>query len=335
MHAVGQDRSGQDVTCIDLNYGGMSARILTSGAILQDLRLTEDGRPLVLGYPSFEPYLSDKTYMGTTVGRCANRIKDGVAVIDGQRFQLDQNENGKTHLHGGWDGSARRNWRLIDCAQSRVVLEDTLPDGHMGYPGALTVQVRFELMRDQIFEVEISATTDAPTLCNFAHHSYFNFGPDTTIEGHRLSVTADSYLESDQDGLPTGRIMTVEDTQFDLRHGKTLTASDAYDHNMCLSNVRRPISKVARLVGPDGMIAMDISTTEPGLQVYTGQSIAAGPDIGHHGQVYGAYAGLALEPQGWPDAVNKAGFPSTLLLPDQTYHQVTRFQFTRQQSSLR
>jgi aldose 1-epimerase len=323
----GQDHAGSDVHRITLERDGLSATILSYGAILQDIRIVGHNRSLVLGYQELSSYLGDDNYFGAIVGRVANRIANGTAVINGSRYVLDRNTEVGHQLHGGRDGTFRRTWDVVEHSSTHVTLQDTLPDGHMGYPGNLTVTARYEILPDQVFSLEIEAVSDAPTLCNFAHHSYFNLGNSATIDGHQLQAFANRYVAVDGEGVPTGEVTDVSKTDFDFRIRKQLNDKSRYDHNLCLSDQRQLLRQVARLCAPDDKITLSISTTEAGLQVYTGHGIS-GMGRGTDGLVFGSLAGIALEPQAWPDAVNHEGFPCTLLMPEQTYRQRTQFQFT-------
>jgi len=264
------------------------------------------GHSLVLGYPELEPYLTNPNYFGSTVGRFANRINRGKAVIDGQTLSLDLNEGGKHHLHGGSQGASHRNWAINDVSETSVTFEDMLPDGHMGYPGNLTVTAKFELDADCRLNSTIEAQTDAPTLCNFTTHNYFNLDGGRDIRDHFLTVHADKYLPVDNEGIPTGSIESVEGTPLDFRVQKSLSSGGSFadiDHNFCVSSK----AVVAKLTSPRSSVALELSTLEPGVQVYSGASIRSG----HHLP----YAGIALEPQKWPDAPNRDSFPPELLVP--------------------
>ncbi|MGJ8595953.1 aldose epimerase family protein [Sulfitobacter sp.] len=328
MEAVGYDLNGTPIHRIFLRGEGIRVAVLTYGAILQDLRIAGHDYSLVLGHPDFEPYLTDPNYFGATIGRVANRIKDGVIFVEGGRYQLDRNSPDGHHLHGGSNGTARQCWRVVDHSETHATLDIFLRDGHMGYPGALTVQVRFSVLPKQTLSVEITATSDALTVCNFAHHSYFNLSDAPTIAGHVLKAAADRFLEVDECGIPTGKVSDVTDTVFDFRAGRRLLETERYDHNLCLTDQRRALQNVARLSCPQGKTHMDIATTEAGLQIYTGQGIATGLSGADH-TGYGPFSGIALEPQGWPDAPNHPDFPSIVLPSGQTYHQRTTFKFSQ------
>jgi aldose 1-epimerase len=329
MEVVGQDLNGAPVHRIALRRGGTSAKILSYGAVLQDFRIAGGQHSLVLGYPELAPYFTDENYFGATVGRVVNRIRDGLAVVDGVRYQLDQNLPEGHHLHGGSEGTARRCWRVVEHSQTNVILEVVLPDGHMGYPGTLVVQVCFSLLAENTLSIEITADSTATTLCNFAHHSYFNLGHERTITGHLLEVSADRYLVIDGNGVPTGEVRNVTDTEFDFRDGRRLIEGERYDHNLCLAQNPRALQKVARLSCPDGRTHMEIATTEVGLQTYTGHGIKTG-QVGADQKGHGPFSGIALEPQGWVDAPNQPDFPSVILPIGQKYHQKTIFQFFHQ-----
>lgn len=326
IEICGQNHTGSDVHSITLKRDGLCATILSYGAILQDLRLEGHNRSLVLGYQDLASYLADTNYFGAIVGRVANRTAKGSVVVDGTRYALDQNIAGGHQLHGGRDGTSKRTWDVIEHSSTHVTLQDTLPDGHMGYPGTLTVTGRYEVLPDHVLSVEIEATCDAPTLCNFAPHSYFNLGAGDTIDGHRLQVFANNYVVVDGEGVPTGEVKDVSQTGFDFRIGKYLNDQSRFDHNLCLSVQRQLLRQVACLYAPDDKIGLSISTTEAGLQVYTGHGICAA-GRGPNDQRFKPLAGLALEPQAWPDAANHEGFSSTLLMPDKTCRQRSQFQF--------
>lgn len=312
---------------IRLKRDGLSVSLLSLGAVLQDLHLETRPHSLVLGHPDVTPYLTNPNYFGTTVGRFANRLRHGRAAEMGPTFQADINTPFGHHLHGGRDGASQRNWQISDHAEHHVDFTTILPDGHMGFSGALKVTTRYAFLKDQILQIEITAQTDAPTLCSFAHHSYFNLTGQPDISGHTLRVDAEQYLPVDAGGIPSGVIADVLETEFDFRATRAVSPLQPIDHNLCLSHQRRALQRVATLSAPSQNISMDISTTEPGLQVYTGHGISSNGTIGNNGTAYGPCAGIALEPQLWPDAPNHPAFPSALLRPGETYRQVSQFRF--------
>ncbi|MCF8481764.1 MAG: galactose mutarotase [Rhodospirillum sp.] len=332
MNHFGRLPTGETVERLEISAHGLTARFLSLGAILQDLRLDGLAHPLVLGFDRLEGYLAHPDlYFGAMVGRYANRIGQGRAVLGGTLVQLDTNFRGRHLLHGGREGSSRRLWRVLAQSSDAVTFADRLPDGHMGFPGTLDVQVVFHILPGPALCIDIRAESDAETLCNFAHHSYFNLSGAPTIAGHRLGVAANAYLPVTEDLIPTGEKRDVTGTPFDFREGKILTndlLTTGFDHNFCLSSARQSMRPVAWLEAPSGGPVMTVETTEAGLQFYDGAMVTSNA-AGLDGQIHGAHAGLALEPQVWPDAPNQPSFPSALLRPGEVYEQRTALVFSR------
>lgn len=329
----GTTQAGEDIPRFTIRGGGLTASIIGWGAVIQDLRLAGHDAPLVLGYERLEDYEKDTTYFGAVVGRYANRIRDGRFTLFGSRYQADRNFLGKHLLHGGRDGFSRRPWSVSLHGRDFVTLTLHDPDGTMGFPGALEVTCTYRLKIPGTLSVELTATTDQPTICNLTQHSYFNLddGGAGDILGHRLMLQGSAYLPVDADMIPTGAIEPVEGTQFDFRQGRFLQAEKSaepvpYDVNFCLSSTRGPLRQAAWVQGAASGVEMEVWTTEPGLQFYTGQHVAPGrPGLG--GLRYDAFSGLCLEPQVWPDAPNRPYFPQATLLPGDTYHHVTEYRF--------
>jgi len=312
---------------VALRGGGLRANVLTYGAVIQDLRLDGHDAPLVLGFDRFEPYLTHSPYFGATAGRFANRIRDGHLELDGVTWQLDRNFLGKHLLHGGAKGMGKRVWEIADSTDNAVTLAIVQDAGDMGFPGRLETRVTFSLRDGGVFDIRIEAETDAPTLCNIAHHSYFNLG-GATISDHLLQVEAERFLPVDDELIPTGEERAVAGTRFDFRTPAPVRQAHCIDHNFCLSRERRPLRPVARLENPATGLKLDLRTTEPGLQVYDGAKI----DIdlpGLIGQPMRAHAGIALEPQVWPDANHHDAFPQAVLRPGARYDQHTQYVFTK------
>lgn len=323
---------GTPVREVTLQGGGLSARILTWGAVVRDLRLEGHAAPLVLGFETLAPYLTDSPHFGAIAGRYANRIRDGRFVLDGQAVQVDRNFQGRHHLHGGSVAFGKRVWRIVDLAADAVTLGLDDPAGSGGFPGALSVRCAYRLAPGGTLEVLLEAETDAPTICNLAQHSYFNLddGGAGDVLGHRLRVAADSYLAVDDGLIPVGDPAPVAGTPFDYRTARPIGAAlpeGGLDHNFCLSPTRQALRPVAWLTGTSGT-TLTVETTEPGLQVYAGAKLNVAPP-GLGGRRYGPHAGLALEPQVWPDAPNRPDFPQATLRPAETYRQVTRYRFAR------
>ncbi len=319
--------NGRDVKQIALRGGSLTAHVLTYGAILQDLRLDGHDRSLVLGFEQFAPYLTSQAYLGATVGRCANRVARGHLEIDGTGFQLDRNFIGKHCLHGGRQGLSETLWTIEQVSHESVTLSAQLADGDMGFPGAMAVRQSFTLMDGGVLDFQIEATSDAPTLCNIAHHSYFCLDDSSDILEHRLQVEADHYLPVDEECIPTGEVAPVEDSFFDFRMARRVgdcSKVTELDHNFCLAREKTPLRHIVSLASDRSKIRLDVSTTEPGLQVYDGAMMDV-RDVGQDGKRLKAYAGIALEPQIWPDANHHRDFPQALLRPGETYRQQTQF----------
>ena len=301
----GTTNNGEDVYLIELISGDLSVNILSFGAILQEMVFKN--KSVVLGYSELKPYLKNPHFYGAVIGRFANRLKKGSAKLSDKTIKVEINTKSGHHIHGGSQGSCYKNWKILDQSKTHVTLEVLLPDGEMGFPGNLLTQVRYEILSDASLYIKISASTDEETLCSFAHHSYFNLKGEGYIWDHSLQVIANNYVDIDSSGIPI-QVCEVKDSPFDFRLNKELSYNHILDHNFCISNQRNKIRKIACL--SYGNISMDLMTTEPGLQVYTGHKL-----------------GIALEPQIWPDAPNNSSFPSALLSPNQSYEQETIFRF--------
>ncbi|HET6621258.1 MAG TPA: aldose epimerase family protein [Dongiaceae bacterium] len=327
---------GQGVQAIRLRGAcGTEAAILTYGAILSDLVVPvgDKRRRVVLGYRSLEGYLKGGAYVGATVGRCINRIDRGF-TLDGKHYELPVNEGDHVQLHGGPDGFSKRMWRLAGATDNTATLELISPDGDQGYPGALNARCTYAIESSGTLAIELTATTDAPTICNLGHHSYFTLQPGSDVRDHRMSVAADFYTPLDPFLIPTGEIRSVADTAYDFRTLRPIRARTeaGYDINFVLDQGWRPgaamaeLAVAARLVSPAGDLAMELRTTEPGLQFYEGVRLPPSDDA-YEGQPHLPYRGLCLEPQRFPDAINRAHFSPVVLRPGEIYRQVTAFKF--------
>ena len=320
---------GSPVERVTLRGGGLKAKFLSYGAVLQDLRLDGHAPPLVLGFEAFNDYLAYPYHFGAIAGRTANRIAGGAFTLDGVDYQLDRNALAKHNLHGGSRGIGTRLWTFDEVLADSATLSILLLDGDMGYPGEMRISVRFQLGQGGVLDILMKATSDRATLCNLAHHSYFNLDGSPDILGHRLRIAADHYLPVDAEQIPTGEIGSVEGTPFDFREGKLLgevCAHTGIDHNFCLSNDRVALREVAELSAGD--VRMEVRTTEPGLQVYDASGLNV-PVMGLGGRRMGPNAGVALEPQVWPDAVHHPDWPQPVLRPGETYMQQTQFAFEK------
>lgn len=327
----GQLADGTPVESVAIARGGLSVSIMALGAAVTDLRV--GGRSVVLGFDDLASYLAHSPYFGVIAGRHANRIAGGRFRLDGNEVQLERNDGGRNHLHGGANGFARRLWLLRESGPAHAVLALVSQDGDAGYPGRVEATARYEIppAGDRL-RIVLEAVTDRPTLVNLATHSYFNLDGSPGIGAHLLQIEADAYLPVDGEAIPTGEVRPVAGTPFDFRRLRRIDdhgGDVAHDHNFCLSAM--PTSEpraVARLVGQESGLAMDVLTTEPGLQFYDGYKLAV-PCPGLGGRRYGPRAGLCLEPQRWPDSPNHRHFAGAVLRPGELYRQVTEYRFSQ------
>ncbi len=330
IHTFGRLAGGQEVLEISLFGGGLAVDVLSYGAVLRDIRLaTADGsRSVVLGYSRLADYVAHSPYFGALVGRCANRIAGGRFELDGRTITLDRNEAGRTHLHGGSGGFSSRVWDVVDIEPDAVTLALVSADGDQGYPGTVAVRCRYAVIGAGRLAIELSATTDAPTIVNLAAHSYFDLDRADSILDHRLLLPADAVTQVDAALIPTGVIAPVHGTPLDFRASRPIrSAGGALDLNYVLAMA--PVASprlVARLEGPRSGLALEVHSTEPGLQVYDGNAMN-GPVPLADGRSVRQNGGVCLEPQRFPDAVHHPHFPSVVLRPGETYRQRSEYHF--------
>ena len=327
VQRFGTTADGRAVEALHLRGGELRVALLTYGATLQDLRLAGTPWPLTLGAGSVAAYEGPFAYFGAVVGPVANRIAGARALIGGQLHQFTANEAGCTTLHSGPTGTHAQVWQIEDATEASATLRLDLADGLGGFPGNRTLRAKFELIAPTTLGLALSATSDAPTLINLANHSYWNLDGSADTGGHRLTVAADHYLPVGAALIP-GAPVDVTGTAFDFRASRSLDRNPALDHNFCLATSPRALTPAATLEGARG-VRLDLATTAPGLQVYDGRRLATAPWPGLMGEPHGPYAGVALEPQHWPDAPNRPEFPPILLAPGETYRQATTFSFSR------
>lgn len=326
----GTSPDGRTVHLLTLHSDqGLEAEVLTYGGILRALRLEAGGGfvPLVLGLDDLPAYLADNLNLGRLVGRTSGRIAHGCYEHDGRTHRLSVNE-GRHHLHGGSGGFGRSLWRVEEQDADRVRLARTFEDGEDGYPGRLEAGVEFRLQGTTL-HVGITALCDAPTPFDPTYHPYFNLAGDSAVPaaGQLLRVPADRYLPVDAELIPLGEIAFVDGTPFDFRLPVTperntdpadpqIRMGRGYDHCLVLASGTRCS---AELYSSHSGVAMRVSSDAPALVFYEGQALdAAHPHLGR---------GLCLEPQGFPDAPNQAGFPDAILLPGQRYVRRIAYRF--------
>ena len=317
------------------NAHGLELRALTRGATITALTAPDrDGRlgNIVLGHDTLDGYLTDTAYLGAVVGRYANRIAGARFTLDGREYRLAAND-GPNHLHGGRAGFDQVLWRARPFRTARstgLALSYRSPDGEEGYPGNLDVRVRYALTDQDELVVDFRATADAPTPVNLTQHSYFNLGGGADILDHLLWIHADEMTPVDETLIPTGALAPVAGTPFDFstltRIGDRIEADDVqlrrahgYDHNFVLKRARGGLVHAARLVDPSSGRTLDVHTTEPGLQFYSGNFLKG---------AHRPRSGLCLETQHFPDSPNQPRFPSTILRPGATYRSRTIFAFS-------
>lgn len=327
---------GADVHQVTLTGpDGLRVVLLTYGARLAQLWVPDRNGVLadiVLGHDSLSDWQTHGSYVGATCGRYANRIAKGCFSLDGRSIQLDRNE-GANHLHGGAVGLDRKHWQIESHSPSHVTLTTTSPDGEMGYPGTLQLRTTYRLDGKSL-QIEMTATTDAPTIVNLVNHAYFNLAGQGAgnILGQHLQVEAGFYLPVDSQLIPTGEVASVTDTPFDFRQprsiGAALPGPGGFDHNLCLSSPTGTGGLRPCLTATDPATGrrLRLSTTEPGVQLYTGAHFNDTP--GKAGARYPRFGGFAVETQRFPDSPNNPHFPSARLDPGQTYRHVMRFDFT-------
>lgn len=280
---------------------------------------------VVLGYDTIDEYRRNPRYLGALIGRHANRIAGGKFSLNGVEYQLAQN-NGANHLHGGNKGFDKQVWSATETANA-LHLEYFSPDGEENYPGNLTVDVIYSLNDENELRIEYRATTDKDTIVNLTNHSYFNLAGSGDILGHELWLNADAFTPVSESLIPTGEIQPVENTRMDFRTARSI-GSGGYDHNFVLRDWDRgSLRLVARLREPVSGRVVEVLTTEPGIQFYSG-NFFDGSVKGKGGVAYEQYAGLCLETQHFPDSPNHSNFPSTVLRAGETYNQTTIYKFT-------
>ena len=335
MDVFGHTAAGEAVQRLTISDGVLTATIMTWGAAVQDLRLKGHDAPLVLGFQKFADYPAHSPFFGATAGRVANRIGFGKFVIDGVEHQSELNLLGRHTLHSGKQGIGKRNWRIADHGSDFARLEIMDPDGQGGFPGNVKISNEYRV-KDGALHVLIQATTDAPTLANIAHHSYFNLedGGASACLDHHLKIAAETITELDSELIPSGALNLVAGTPYDfrafspLRH-QTKDGPFAHDINYCVSAARTKLRPVSWAKAPHSGVEMEVSSTEPGMQLYTGSKIGGRPANGLHGKPYEAFAGFCFEAQCWPDAPNHPHFPSIELQPGETYAQTTVYAFRK------
>lgn len=323
------------------NENGVEVELATLGAAIHAIRTPDRAgqvADIVLGFDTLDGWTNNAPFFGVVVGRYANRIANGRFTLDGQEYTLATND-GPNHLHGGNRGFDKVNWsaEVLTSDDPAVRFTYVSADGEEGYPGTLTVSVTYTLDDDNELRLDYEATTDAPTVVNLSNHSYFNLAGTGTVLDHEIRIAADRYTPVDATLIPTGELAPVEDTPFDFRTATAIGArieadheqigiAGGYDHNFVLEGQAGTMHEAARVEDPVSGRTLEVETTQPGVQFYTGNFLD-GSIVGKAGVAYARNAGFCLETQHFPDSPNQSGFPSTVLAPGQTLHETTVFRF--------
>ena len=345
-HVFGKTGDGQEVEIFVLkNQMGMEVSITNYGGAIVSLKVPDkSGRlaDVVLGYDSLQGYITDKSYFGALVGRYANRIAHGTFKLNGSVFSIPRND-GDNALHGGIEGFNKKVWtaRVVSGSEGQALeLSYRSADGEEGFPGNLTVKVNYTLTAKNELKIDYSATTDKDTVVNLTSHSYFNLAGQGNgdILNHRLTIHAREFTPVNANLVPIG-LRSVEGTPFDFLQAQTigsridqddqqLKLARGYDHNWVLNaKGSHPLSLAAEVYEPNSGRAMEVWTTEPGLQFYTGNFLD-GSFPGKEGKVYNRRTAFCLETEHFPDSPNHPEFPSTLLKPGQHFHSTTVYRFS-------
>lgn len=344
-HLYGKLSDGTEIYEFVLrNSNGAEARVITYGATVTALKVPDRNGVLndvVFGYDSLQGYVNDRSFFGVIVGRYGNRINKGTFFIDGKKYQVTIND-GENHLHGGLKGFFKAVWDanvVEDTAGPSVAMTYVSPDGEEGYPGTVTITVTFTLTNDNGLRIVYEGTTDKPTILNPTHHSYFNLSGSftTPITDHLMMIDADSITEIDSRLIPTGKLLSVENTPFDFRtptaigariqeKNQQLEFGKGYDHNWVLNKYNGSVRKVVEVYDPKSGRVLEVWTDQPGIQFYAGNFLDGSAK--GKGVAYEYRTGFCLEPQCYPDSPNHPNFPSTILRPGQVYKQTTIYKFT-------
>jgi aldose 1-epimerase len=326
------------------NANGVEARITNYGGIVVSLRVPDrDGAldDIVLGHDTLGEYIDDDNYFGCIVGRYANRIVGGRFSLNGVEHVLARND-GVNHLHGGETGFNKGPWEAEEVREANAVgleLAYASGDGEEGYPGNLFVRVVYLLTNENELRIEYAAATDRDTVVNLSHHSYFNLAGAGSgdVLGHVIMIDADRFTPVDRGLIPTGELRGVRGTPMDFtepveigarigQDDEQLAFGGGYDHNWALNKGDGPLGLAARVYEPTAGRVMELYTTEPGVQFFTGNHLEG--VVGKAGRVYGRHGGFCLEAQRFPDSPNKPQFPSTVLRAGDRYTQTTFYRFS-------
>ena len=321
------------------NSKGITASVMSLGGTVISLKMPDregEIKEITLGFDNLQQYLASYFYFGAIIGRFANRIAKGVFQLDGVRYYLARNDNGLNHLHGGNKGFDKVVWQaesFKDNTSTEVAFSYLSSDGEEGYPGNLRVIVTYSLNEDNEFKIEYNAQTDKPTIVNLTNHTYWNLAGagSGTVMNHQLTLKGKKYLPVNNNLIPTGEIKTVYGTPMDFTKPKLIgkdihDTAGGYDHCFVIESLNQELSLAAKLYEPESGRTMEILTTTPGIQFYSGNFLDNIRGAG--GALFQKHGGLCLETGFFPNSINEPNFPSPILYPDRTYHQVTIHRFS-------
>lgn len=320
------------------NSKGISVQLITLGATLVSLKIPDRRGQIdevTLGFDKLEQYLQEKYYFGATIGRFANRIAGGLFHLDDIEYHLSCNENGLNHLHGGNRGYDKVLWQAESWQNKNTIgvsFNYISPDGEEGYPGNLTSEVTYSLNEDNELKIEYLAKTDKKTIVNLTNHTYWNLSGrlSETVLNHKLTLLGKKYLPIDNNLIPTGEIRDVFGTPMDFTEPKLIgedieNVAGGYDHCFVIDGSGEKLNLAAIAHEPRSGRTMEVLTTKPGIQFYSGNKIS---DVrGANGVLFHKHSGLCLEAEFYPNSINEDSFPSPVLYSDKEYHQATMYRF--------
>lgn len=327
------------------NKNGFAAKLISFGARLTEFHMPDRNgnmADIVLGFDDLDSYIATNTYFGATCGRYGNRIKDGQFLLNGTTYQVDRNE-GPNHLHGGKNGFDRKNWAAaVNEADNAVTFSMVSPDGEEGFPGMVSLTATYRLTDDNVLNIRMRGMSDHTTILNAVNHAYWNLAGQGSgdVRDQVLQLHSDFYTPIDAELITTGEVLSVADTIFDFRTahpiGKDIDrlndvgtgnlVGGGYDHNWCLRGAGEALRSCARVIDPASGRGLELRTTEPGVQFYTGGYLDE-TVIGKKGLPYCRFAGYTFETQKFPNSPNFAQFPSCVLHPDEIYDHRMEYRF--------
>lgn len=334
---------GKKVSLYTLKNGFLTMQVTNYGGRVVSLWMPDfkgSYDDIVLGYDNIDRYINNKgeRYLGAVVGRCANRIGGGSFTLDGKKYELYKNA-GENTLHGGEFGVDRIVWDVKSVTDDAIVLHTILPDGMDGFPGNLYITMTYTLTPENEFRVDYLATTDAPTVCNLSHHSFFNLKGEGngSIFDHELSINGKLITVIDKNLIPTGRFISVKDTPMDFMKSKPIgkdfnvyhpqmANGNGYDFNWVLNKPIGEMGIAASVIEPESGRVMEVFTDQPGMQFYSG-NFFDGKTMGKYGKPLCTHESFALETQMFPDSPNQENFPSVVLRPGEEYHHTCIYRF--------